>query len=73
MKMNIELMRSKSLVFSLRGLWLCLGVDNKKRFIYLLVLMISSSLLEIISIGAVFHFSLFYLLRRWFFIRARCS
>lgn len=33
-----------------------LGGGNKKRFIYLLGLMLSSSLLEIISIGAIFPF-----------------
>lgn len=54
--MNVDLIKTKSLLFSLRGLWVCLGADNKKRFIYLLALMVSSSLLEIISIGAIFPF-----------------
>lgn len=56
MEMNVKLIKTQSLFFSLRGLWVCLGADNKKRFIYLLALMVSSSLLEIISIGAIFPF-----------------
>jgi len=48
--------KNSAIYLSLLSLWKVLGAKNRRRFIYLLLLMIFSSLLEIISIGTVFPF-----------------
>ena len=50
-------MVKSQLVFrSLENLWIIFSVEDKKRFWYLLCLMIASSFAEMISVGAIIPF-----------------